>query len=113
MTSEHKSNAVRNFWKQWKATGDEILEHGEQVQYGQSLLEVKYMDSVPAVIILSKSYKTKYPDNQTAKSAIGKILEDSESIGFTGSRTFTVTLNKGTISQVLLDQYGNSLIDLK
>lgn len=109
----HREEAIRSFWEQWKLTGEELLAHGEQVQYGQSLLEVKYMDSVPAVIILSKSYKTKYPDNQTAKMAVGKLLEDSESTGFTGARTFTVTLDKGTITQILLDQYGNRLIDLR
>lgn len=112
MTLEHREAALRNFWQQWQLTGQEVIDHGDQVQYGQSLLEVKYQDSVPAVIILSKSYKTKYPDNQTAKSAIGKLLEDSETAKFTGARTFTVTLNKGDITQVLLDQYGNSLIDL-
>lgn len=102
--------AVREFWKHWADIGKELLEHGEQVQYGHSLLEIKYREGVPSVLVLSKSMKTKYPDNQHAKVAIAKLLEDSEAAHFTGSRTFTVTLADGNVSHVLLDEYGNTLI---
>lgn len=99
------------FWKEWAEIGKELLDYGEQIQYGNSLLEVKFMKGDPAVIVLSKSIKTKYPDNQSAKLSVGQILEDSETKQFTGSRTFTVAYNHGDITQILLDQYGNTLIN--
>ena len=110
MSIEHKSLAVKNFWIEWANVGQELIEHGEQVVFGHSLLEVKYVDSVPAVIILSKSMKTKYPTNNDAKMAVAKLLEDTERAGFIGSRTLTITYDKGLISHILLDEYGNKLI---
>ena len=98
------------FWEEWNKLGEELLEYGKDAKYGNSLVEVKFYDGAPAVIIRSKSVKTKYPDNQHAEMAIGKLLHDSSLVGFDGARTFTVAYNRGNITQVILDEYGNSLL---
>lgn len=100
----------QEFWEHWAAVGKEILEYGEDVKYGSSLLEVKFYDGKPAVIIRSKSVKTKYEDNAAAEVAIGKVLTESTKINFDGARTFTVAYNRGKITQVILDQYSNDLL---
>ena len=98
------------FRAEWAKIGEELILHGNDVQYGNSLVEVKFADGKPVVIIRSKSVKTKYPDNSHAELAIGKLLHDSYAAGFDGARTFTVAYNKGNITQVILDEYGNTLL---
>ena len=105
--------AEANFWEEWGLIGKELIEFGKQVQYGNSLLEVKFMAGNPAVIIRSKSVKAKYPDNKEAEIAIAKELRDSEEGAFDGARTFTVAYHQGMITQVLLDEYSNRLIQSK
>ena len=110
MSLEHHDRAIQSFWEQWALVGRDILKHGEEVRYGHSLLEVKYQDSVPTVIVLSKSTKRKYPTNDDTKIAIAKLLNEMESSRDTGSHTFTVTVADGQFSHVLLDEYGNTII---
>lgn len=99
-----------DFWTEWQRIGKDLIEYGEQIKYGNSLVEVKFMGGKPAVIIRSKSIKTKYPTNTEAEMAIAKTLNDSSDDGFDGARTFTVAFNRGNITQVLLDEYANNLI---
>lgn len=101
---------MEKFWEQWAEIGKDLLEYGEKIQYGNSLVEVKFMAGKPVVIIRSKSIKTKYPNNSEAELAIGKLLHDSKTVGFDGARTFTVAYNRGNITQVILDEYGNALL---
>lgn len=101
---------MERFWEEWGNIGKELIEYGQQIKYGNSLVEVKFMDGKPAVIIRSKSIKKKYPDNQTAELAIAKTLNDSVAEGFDGARTLTVAYNRGNITQVILDEYGNKLV---
>jgi hypothetical protein len=105
--------AEANFWEEWGNIGKELIEYGKQVQYGNSLLEVKFMAGNPAVIIRSKSIKKKYPSNKDAEIAIAKELRDSEEAAFDGARTLTIAYHQGNITQVLLDQYSNALIHSK
>jgi hypothetical protein len=100
----------KTFWEQWADIGKDLLEYGKQIQYGNSLVEIKFMKGNPVVIIRSKSIKTKYPDNIQAEQAIGKLLSDSQTLGFDGARTFTVAYNRGNITQVILDEYANNLL---
>jgi|APCry1669191515_1035360.scaffolds.fasta_scaffold16389_2 hypothetical protein len=98
------------FWVQWKELGQEILAHGQDVQFGHSLLEIKYMNGVPSVLVLSKSMKRKFPSDQIAKLSIAQEMEATENSTFTGARTWTITYDKGHISHILIDEYGNKLI---
>lgn len=102
--------SAADFWTHWANIGKELLEHGQQVKFGHSLLEVKYMNGAPKVIVLSKSIKTKYPDDTEAKRAVARLMDTSERAAFTGARTWTVTYDKGHVSHILIDEYGNTLI---
>lgn len=103
-------DAERNFWIEWGKVGQDLLEYGQEVQYGNSLVEVKFMQGVPAVIIRSKSVKKKYPDDSAAKMAVAQVLEDSETASFDGARTWTVAYNRGHITHIQLDEYSNRLV---
>ena len=98
------------FWLEWNRIGQELLDYGEEIQYGSSLVEVKFQKGLPSVIIRSKSVKRKYPDNDSANRAVGKILADSGSANFDGARTFTIAYHQGSVTQVILDEYGNTLL---
>ena len=98
------------FWKEWQQVGLEVLEHGDNVKFGHSLLEIKFMEGMPKVIILSKSIKRKFPSDDIAKMSIAGELENTEKVNFTGARTFTITYDKGHISHILLDEYSNKLL---
>ena len=99
-----------DFWKMWAEVGKELIDHCEEVQFGHSLLEIKYMEGQPKVIILSKSIKKKYPTDEIAKLSVAQEMETTEKNNFTGARTFTLTYNKGHISHILLDEYTNKLL---
>lgn len=98
------------FWEEWANVGRDLLAYGEDIQYGMSLIEVKFQGGKPFVIVRSKSVKKKFPTNETAIAGIKKILDESVNEGFHGARTFTVALNRGTVSQVILDEYSNLLL---
>lgn len=98
------------FWDAYVAVGREVLEQGKKMGFGQSIIDVKFHDGQPAVLIRSIALTTKYPDNQAAKINLAKEIEDAEKGKFDGSRTYTVVWNKGRISRVLLDEYSNHLL---
>lgn len=98
------------FWNEWARLGQELLDYGEEIQYGNSFVEVKFQHGTPAVILHSRSIKKIYPDNQGAKLAIAKVLEDSEKGLQNGARTFTVAFTRGKINHVQLDEYSSDLI---
>ena len=100
----------QRFWEEWANIGKDLIDYGRQIQYGNSLVEVKFMDGHPTVIIRSKSIKRKYPDNNEAEAAIAKELRDSEKGLYDGARTFTVAYHQGNITQVLLDEYANNIL---
>jgi len=102
--------AQQDFWTLWANVGKELIEHGQEVQFGHSLLEVKYMEGVPKVIILSKSIKRKFPSDDIAKMSVAQEMETTEKANYTGARTFTITYDKGHISHILLDEYTNKLL---
>ena len=98
------------FWTEWADIGKELIAYGKDVQYGNSLVEIKFMTGKPTVIIRSKSIKKKYAGNDEALQAIAKTLAQSIVDGFDGARTFTVAYNRGNITQVILDEYENSVL---
>lgn len=98
------------FWNEWAEIGRDLLAYGRDIQFGQSLVEVKFMHGNPAVIIRSKSIKKKYPDNLEAKTSVNNIMKQSEDVKFDGARTFTLAYRAGKITTVILDEYSNSLV---
>ena len=100
----------QRFWEEWANIGKDLIDYGRQIQYGNSLVEVKFMDGHPTVIIRSKSIKRKYADNDEALKAIAKELQDSVNGNYDGARTFTVAFHQGGVTQVLLDEYANSVV---
>ena len=99
-----------NFWKVWADLGRELISYGKDIQFGNSLVETKFMHGSPTVIIRSKSVKKKYPGNSEALAAIKKLLEQSEAQKYDGAQTITIAWHQGTVSQVILDEYSNTLI---
>lgn len=102
--------AIKAFWEQLEAVGREVLEQGQQMGFGMSLVEIKFQHGTPSVIIRSISVNTKYPDDVSAKAAIAKELEDAEQTDFDGARTYTVVYSKGHINRILFDEYHNRLL---
>lgn len=98
------------FWEEYMKVGREVLKQGMEMGYGQSLIEVKFQQGTPSVLIRSMSVHNRYPDNTAAKAAIGGQLEQSESERFDGARTFTVIYNKGQINRILTDDYENHIL---
>lgn len=101
---------VRSFWEQLESIGREVLEQGQKMGFGMSLVEIKFQNGTPSVIIRSISMNTKYPDDLTAKAAIARELEDAENNSFDGARTYTVVYDKGHINRILFDEYHNTLL---
>lgn len=102
--------AEKKFWEQLASVGKEVLDQGRRMGFGMSLVEVKFQNGAPAVLIRSISVNTKYPDDAQAKAAIGKELETAATTEFDGSRTYTVVFNHGKIQRVLLDEYSSHLL---
>jgi hypothetical protein len=98
------------FWREWAEIGRDMLSYGKEIQFGNSLVEVKFMHGTPTVIIRSKSVKKKYPDNAKALDSINKIMENSSVAQYDGAQTFTIAWHQGSVSQVILDEYSNTLI---
>lgn len=98
------------FWLAWEEIGKDLLEYGQEIQFGNSLVEVKFAAGIPTVIVRSKSIKRKYPNNMGAEMAIAEELRNSEKSRYEGARTFTVAYHDGNITQVLLDQYASTLL---
>lgn len=98
------------FWKEWAEIGRELLSYGKDIKFGNSLVEVKFMHGLPAVIIRSKSVKKKYPDNPDAFQALNEIFHGSQDLNYDGAQTFTLAWHNGKVSQVILDEYSNTLI---
>ena len=96
-----------NFWKEYIAVGKEVLEAGKRIGYGMSLVEVKFAEGMPTVLIRSITQNEKYTSNKDATSAILQEVENSISTGFDGARTFTIVLHAGQINKLLLDEYAN------
>lgn len=104
------SPAVKSFWEQMQAIGEEVLAQGERMGFGMSLVEIKFQGGTPSVIIRSISVNTKYPDDTSAKAAIAGELESAEQTEFDGARTYTVVYSKGHINRILFDEYHNVLL---
>ena len=98
------------FWKEWAEMGREMLSYGKEVKFGNSLIETKFMNGDPAVIIRSKSVKKKYPTNESAFTDLNQIFRESQNIKYDGAQTFTIAWHQGKVSQLILDEYSNTLI---
>lgn len=107
MTHQEK---IDNFWKEYIAVGKEILEAGKDIGYGMSLIEVKFQEGLPSVVIRSVSKNNKYNNPLEAQTEVGKLMESIEDTGFDGAMTFTVVAHKGNINRILLDEYSNKLL---
>lgn len=101
---------VKEFWAQLERVGREVLDQGQKMGFGMSLVEIKFQNNLPSVIVRSISINTKYPDDETAKIAIGSQLQTAEADKFTGARTYTVVYDNGHINRVLLDEYQSTLL---
>jgi hypothetical protein len=102
--------AEKEFWTQLEKVGREVLDQGKKMGFGMSLVEIKFRNGEPAVLVRSISINTKYPDDESAKVAIAQQLEHAENTRFEGSRTLTIVYNKGHIGRVLMDEYQNHLL---
>lgn len=102
--------AVRSFWEQLHAVGEEVLKQGQEMGFGMSLVEIKFQNGTPSVFIRSISVNTKYPDDLSAKAAVARELEEAETAEFDGARTYTIVYNKGHIGRILFDEYHNRLL---
>ena len=98
------------FWKEWAEIGRDLISYGKDIQFGNSLVETKFMHGTPTVIIRSKSVKKKYPTNAIAREAINKLIDESEKVKYDGAQTVTIAWHQGAVTQVILDEYSNALI---
>lgn len=99
-----------NFWKEYIAIGKEVLQAGKEIGYGASLIEVKFQDSEPSVVIRSISQNTRYSTNEEALEAVASLMAGAINTKLNGAMTFTVVGNGKTIHRILLDEYANRLL---
>lgn len=99
--SNHES--VDRFWQALIKAGKEVLAEAGKLGYGYSLIEIKYREGNPAVLIRSHTQTLKYRTTQDAMIAINEILTKTTQ---QGSQTFTVVREEGgLITRVQLDEY--------
>ncbi len=98
------------FWDRLMDIGKDILKNGEKLDYGNMLMEVKYRKGNPAVIVRSASRNTLFKDNQAAKIAVAKSLDQREASSYDGAQTFTVIWHEGKINRILVDEYQNMVL---
>lgn len=107
MTTQEK---IDNFWREYVAVGKEVLEAGKEIGYGMSLIEVKFQEGLPSVVIRSVTKNNKYNDPKAAEMEVGKLMDNIEKTGFDGAMTITLVAHKGNINRLLLDEYSNRIL---
>lgn len=107
MTTQEK---IDNFWREYIAVGKEVLDAGKEIGFGMSLIEVKFQEGLPSVVIRSVTKNNKYKDHAEAEISVGKLLEEIKKQNFDGAMTITMVAHQGNINRLLLDEYSNHLL---
>jgi hypothetical protein len=98
------------FWKALAAVGREVLDQGKAMGFGMSIIEVKFANGEPMVMVRSHTQHLKYPTNNDAMIALNLELQQSQKAQYDGARTFTVVMHQGEIQRILLDEYQNTAL---
>jgi hypothetical protein len=103
-------DSMDKFWQHYIAVGKEVLEQGARSGYSMSLIEVKFQKAEPSVMVTANNTSVKFPSNEAAIEALVGLIKHDELAHFDGSRTITQVWQKGTLSRMLIDNYGNTLL---
>lgn len=107
MTTQEK---IDNFWREYIAVGKEVLAAGKEIGYGMSLIEVKFQEGIPSVVIRSITKNNKYSDHGEAEIDVGKLLNSIRDDKFKGALTLTIVADGKGANRILLDEYANRLL---
>ena len=106
MTSNQQ--VIEDFWNALSLVAKEVLAQGAQYGYGFSMVEIKFKDSVPSVIISSHTESRLYKDHNEAVADILDIVNNTKQ---KGSSSLTIVREKdGEIKRLLLDEYSMRLL---
>lgn len=111
--SDPLSKAEQQFWEQLASVGKEVLAQGKLMGFGMSLVEIKFMNSQPSVVIRSISQNLLFPSDAEAQIGIARELEASKQAEFNGARTLTVVYTQGSITKLIVDEYSTKLLNSK
>lgn len=108
--SKMSDTKERLFWEGIYSIAKDLLKGGEKIGYGNILMEMKFRNGLPEVIVRSANKNTVFRDNKLAKIAVEKSFVEREESNFDGAQTFTVIWHKGNINRILLDEYQNLVL---
>lgn len=88
-------------------TAEEVLSLGKYYGFGMCILEIKFTDGTPRIVIKSFTDALKPETTEDAISSVAATIESSVIAGYEGARTFTVVFDKKGVNRILGDNYQN------
>lgn len=88
-------------------TAQEVLELGKHFGFGMCILEIKFTEGVPRMVLKSFTDASKPDTTEDAISSVAHTIESSVDAGYQGARTFTVVFDKRGVNRILGDNYQN------
>lgn len=107
------SKAEKQFWDQLVAVGYEVLDQGKLMGFGMSLIEAKFMNGQPSVMIRSISQNMIFHTDQEAQIQVAREMNASKNAQFNGARTMTLVYKDGDVSKIIVDEYSTKLLGSK
>jgi hypothetical protein len=99
---------ITNFWTALQNVAQEVLAQGTQYGYGYTMVEIKFKDNVPSVMINSHTESRLYRNQDEAFADITKLIQEAQ---FKGSQSFTLVREKdGQIKRLLIDEYSMTIL---
>jgi predicted O-methyltransferase YrrM len=92
------------FWQALATAARDVLEQGRSLGYGSVMLEIKFADGVPMVVIANRSTAKRYLASNDALQDIARTLNAAQSQQFKGTQQFTVVFADGAIKRVVVDE---------
>jgi hypothetical protein len=111
MLPHSQQQIIEAFWTALQNVAKEVLSQGQQYGYGYSMVEIKFKDGQPSVVISSHTESRLYKDNNEALKTIADIIQNTKT---KGSQSFTIVREEnGDIHRILLDEYSMQILSAK
>ena len=102
------NDLMEKFWDELKRVALEVIAEGKIIGFGYSMIEVKFKDGMPAVVVSSHTQSKLYKDDEDPVKDIMTIVQKTKQ---KGNSSFTIIREEdGQIRRVLLDEYSMTLL---
>jgi hypothetical protein len=105
MNKPDDKEVIHNFYRVVMRVAKEVVEEGEKMGHGFSMLEVKFKNGLPVITIQSHTQSIKYTSDDEAQIAIAGIITAGRDTMPKSSQTFTLVREGGDIKRILVDSY--------